>query len=680
MKLNLFVYSKQRLIITIIFSWIFYCVLNAWADPIIIDHNNTDITQIPQADIERAKNDLHIAYGHTSHGSQLTSGMTGLVAFANGGGLGLTLPTDFFAWNNGGNNGALDLHDYAMSGDVGYYPAWVNNTRAYLDNHADVNVIIWSWCGQVDSKYSNGTLESQYIDPMNQLEIDYPNVQFIYMTGHVDIWDDADNKAANQVIRDYCNDNDKILYDFADIEHYDPDGNYYEFVHDNCDYYSGPGVGRLGNWALEWQASHTQGVDWYSCSSAHSQALNANRKAYAAWWLWARLGGWDGGEGSVCNEDGVCDSGESYPTCPNDCQDNYPPSRSAGSPNGVLPAGTTVIDISLNTNEPSTCRYSNIVNTDYDSMASDFTTDNGEVHFDTIAGLQNNTTYQYYVRCQDENGNQNDNDYIINFSVSSPPLPLADFSSNSVEVDEGESVKFNDQSENAVMWSWDFEGGTPTTSVEQNPTVTYETSGSFRVSLTAQNSEGAVDIEIKSNFIQVNKVEIPCVEEWSCSAWSGWSVCTETGQSRTRTCLDENECETEINKPVETEVKSCLLDITPPVRSKGQPIGKCPKGTTQIDITLQTDENSICRSSKNKGTSYSEMKPFYMPEHLTRNHSTTLAGLADGDVYSIYLRCADKRGNENRDDYRIKFFVDAGSKNATILELYMQGILPATRD
>ena len=32
--------------------------------------------------------------------------------------------------------------------------------------------------------------------------------------------------------------------------------------------------------------------DWYSCSSAHSQPLNANRKAYAAWWLWARLAGW----------------------------------------------------------------------------------------------------------------------------------------------------------------------------------------------------------------------------------------------------------------------------------------------------------------------------------------------------------------------------------------------------
>jgi hypothetical protein len=60
--------------------------------------------------------------------------MTGLVAFANGGGLGLSLPTDIFKWNNGGTGGALDLHDYAMGGDVGYYPDWVNNTRAYLNN------------------------------------------------------------------------------------------------------------------------------------------------------------------------------------------------------------------------------------------------------------------------------------------------------------------------------------------------------------------------------------------------------------------------------------------------------------------------------------------------------------------------------------------------------------------
>jgi hypothetical protein len=265
------------------------------ADPLIIDHHHTDITRISQSAIESAKSSLHIAYGHTSHGSQLTDGMTGLVAFANGGGLGLALPADIFAWNNGGSGGALDLHDYAMGGDAGYYPQWVDNTRSYLDNpsNADVNVIIWSWCGQVDDKYAAGTLASEYLTPMAQLEAEYPNVKFVYMTGHVDIWDDTDNKAANQMIRDFCTANDKILYDFADIEHYDPDGTYFAFVNDNCDYYDSAGGNRLGNWATEWQGSHTQGVDWYNCSSAHSEPLNANRKAYAAWWLWAELAGWD---------------------------------------------------------------------------------------------------------------------------------------------------------------------------------------------------------------------------------------------------------------------------------------------------------------------------------------------------------------------------------------------------
>jgi hypothetical protein len=90
--------------------------------PIIIDHTCTDITAIPQSAIEQAKSSLHIAYGHTSHGSQLTTGMTALVAFANAGGKGLTLPTDIFKWSYNGAPSQLDLHDYAMGGDVGYYP------------------------------------------------------------------------------------------------------------------------------------------------------------------------------------------------------------------------------------------------------------------------------------------------------------------------------------------------------------------------------------------------------------------------------------------------------------------------------------------------------------------------------------------------------------------------------
>jgi len=274
----------------------------ATAAAIIADHNSaTAFFSIPTDAIEQAKAALHIAYGHTSHGSQLTTGMTGLVGFMNG----LGYPTDLYAWSHGGDPNELDLHDYAMGGDVGYYPDWVDNTVSYLGppdsntgrgtTHPETNVIIWSWCGQVSSQTEESMI-NVYLAPMTQLEQDYPGVMFVYMTGHLDGGGETGNlNVRNNQIRDYCIANDKILYDFADIESYDPNGlvNYMPLLaNDNCDYDSDDNGSLDRNWAIDWQNSHTINIDWYDCSPAHTQALNGNLKAYAAWWLWARLAGW----------------------------------------------------------------------------------------------------------------------------------------------------------------------------------------------------------------------------------------------------------------------------------------------------------------------------------------------------------------------------------------------------
>jgi len=277
---------------------------------IIVDHTCTDISAIPQEWIEEAKQTLHIGYGHTSHGSQLTSGMTGLVNFANSGGLGLSLPEDIFSWNRYGTGGALDLRegDGYGSGDLdhdcGYYPDWVDETREYLGtpdpgtgrgtDNPDINVIIWSWCGQASGRTEQTMLDT-YLLPMTQLEEDYPGVTFVYMTGHADGTGEQGNlHLRNQQIRNYCIANNKVLYDFYDIECYDPDGHYYgdKSVEDDCGYDSDGNGSIDSNWAIDWQNSHTEGSDWYDCSCAHSQALNCNQKAYATWWLWARLAGW----------------------------------------------------------------------------------------------------------------------------------------------------------------------------------------------------------------------------------------------------------------------------------------------------------------------------------------------------------------------------------------------------
>jgi len=263
----------------------------SFSQPIIIDHNCAKLEPISADAINNAKSSLHIAYGHTSHGSQLTDGMTGLIGQTNL----IGYKGDIYNWNNGGTDNALDLHDYFGSGDLGHLgdTTWAPYTRTYLNSNPDVNVIVYSWCGGCSDNTYEGI--QTYLDKMNELEEDYPNVKFVYMTGHTDIWSDAVLKANNQHIRDYCNANNKILFDFADIERYDPDGTYFEFTTDNCDYYSdGTGSNLLGNWATEWQNSHTEGIYWYSCTAQHSQPLNGNLKAYATWWLWCRLAGWEG--------------------------------------------------------------------------------------------------------------------------------------------------------------------------------------------------------------------------------------------------------------------------------------------------------------------------------------------------------------------------------------------------
>ena len=259
----------------------------------IIDHTCCDISAVPRSAIQDAVDNLHIAYGHTSHGSQLVTGMDGLADF---------LGDDLYNYSNGGTGGTLDLHDNAFvsygASDLGNpdRTAWAAATSDYLDANPDVNVVIWSWCGQV----GDATVQDieTYLGLMTQLENDYPGVTFVYMTGHLDGTREAGNlHQRNEQIRAYCEANDKVLYDFADIESYDPDGevNYLPLAgRDTCDYDEDGDNYYDSNWGIEWQDAHTIGVDWYSCASAHSQPINANLKAYAAWHMWARLGGWGG--------------------------------------------------------------------------------------------------------------------------------------------------------------------------------------------------------------------------------------------------------------------------------------------------------------------------------------------------------------------------------------------------
>ncbi|MDQ1354367.1 MAG: hypothetical protein QG657_4676 [Acidobacteriota bacterium] len=89
-------------------------------------------------------------------------------------------------------------------------------------------------------------------------------------------------------------------------------------------------------------------------------------------------------------------------------------------------------------------------------------------------------------------------------NATAPQPPVAAFSASATNVYIGGTVTFTDESiENPTSWLWTFEGGTPATSTEQNPTVTYNTVGTFNVTLVASNAQGS-DTEAKVDFINVD--------------------------------------------------------------------------------------------------------------------------------------------------------------------------------
>jgi PKD repeat protein len=95
--------------------------------------------------------------------------------------------------------------------------------------------------------------------------------------------------------------------------------------------------------------------------------------------------------------------------------------------------------------------------------------------------------------------------------ISSQILPpVVDFTSDTTHVNQYTTVQFTDLTTGnpATSWTWTFDGGTPSSSNEQNPSVTYNEYGVFDVSLTVENTDGT-DTETKAGYMTVDQVLVP---------------------------------------------------------------------------------------------------------------------------------------------------------------------------
>ena len=170
---------------------------------------------------------------------------------------------------------------------------------------------MWSWCSisghNVTGNYLPGmqTLINEYGQGGTKIGIGAGQrvnpVTFIFMTGHAEIDNIGNLRPKNQAdtIIGYCNANGYFCLDYYGIDSHDMNERYWEDSGDNgnSDIYG-------GNFYLDYQNSHQVGVHYYENKSSpggsitfgahNTQHITANRKAYAMWWILARIAGWDG--------------------------------------------------------------------------------------------------------------------------------------------------------------------------------------------------------------------------------------------------------------------------------------------------------------------------------------------------------------------------------------------------
>lgn len=294
--------------------------LTVWAQEYIADYKvarESVLRGIPVRFIEAAKSNLHIMYCGTSHSSQTVDGMRGLMQYKTG-------DNTLFAvtFNGVPVAGSLDIH-YRPSGpytasdlshdsvDAQGKTQYYYRTIEYLDNpaYADVNVVMWSWCS------IDGHDVQVYLDNFQALINMYRAggskgrtaanaVRFVFMTGYASggygdtpeppyIHSPYQN---HKRIVDFCKANGYFCLDYWSQDTYEYETDAYKPTED-------------GNDNVQHKAytdSHTVGVDWFQCRDygsgsvslpAHAnQHLTGNRRAYGAWWIWARLAGWNGSE------------------------------------------------------------------------------------------------------------------------------------------------------------------------------------------------------------------------------------------------------------------------------------------------------------------------------------------------------------------------------------------------
>ena len=155
--------------------------------------------------------------------------------------------------------------------------------------------------------------------------------------------------------------------------------------------------------------------------------------------------------------------------------------------------------------------------------------------------------------------------------------PSASFTANRTNICVGQTVAYTDASTGSpTSWNWTFSGGTPSTSALQNPTITYNTAGTYSTVLTASNTTGS-SVFTQTAYITVSSpVTLPLTQDFQTATfaptnWANvdagadnlkWKLSTTAGYSSTQAAYFNNYNDSAANKRDELRIAISLTGFT----------------------------------------------------------------------------------------------------------------------
>ncbi len=247
---------------------------------VIINHNNVDASVIPTIYLGMAQQ-KSVVFDHHSIGGNIMTGMTALQSQSPNRYPVVSQFGPSSTWFTTHHGTGINIGEF-QDGD-NYYPetkiaGFDSTMRSGIGNVANYAGMKFCFLDIYDDAANGLSTWNSYRTMMLNLMATYPNTKFYWVTDALEqalssAYINHEKSIFNNAVRQYVQANGGVLFDLADIESHDPNGNLITDSHGYEALYSG----------------------YAQTQDHHLNGTGQVRVAQGMWWMFARMSGWDGG-------------------------------------------------------------------------------------------------------------------------------------------------------------------------------------------------------------------------------------------------------------------------------------------------------------------------------------------------------------------------------------------------